>query len=175
MVVLGGVVTWQGLALAAGPAAAAAPVAAKKDTPKSSFGVLKLDGVPDSSVVQAYSWGVSNSGSTHTGGGGGAGRVNVQDLSLSKGIDDASVPLLRNALTGRHTANGSLTICDPTDCANTTTFVYTLQDVLVTSVSQGGGVGGGPQVENVTLNFAKVTVTLGASTVSFDAAANTVG
>ena len=32
--------------------------------------------------VLAWSWGLSNSGDTHTGGGGGAGKVNVQDFSL---------------------------------------------------------------------------------------------
>jgi type VI secretion system secreted protein Hcp len=33
--------------------------------------------------VLAWSWGVSNSGSTHQGGGGGSGKVNVQDLSFT--------------------------------------------------------------------------------------------
>ena len=52
---------------------------------------LKLDDVKgesrdnkhkDEIDVLAWSWGVSQSGTMHTGGGGGAGKVNVQDLSL---------------------------------------------------------------------------------------------
>ncbi|WP_374595324.1 type VI secretion system tube protein Hcp, partial [Aquabacterium sp.] len=44
--------------------------------------------------VLAWSWGVSNSGSAHTGGGAGAGKANVQDLSFTKYVDKASPPLL---------------------------------------------------------------------------------
>ena len=34
--------------------------------------------------VLAWSWGASQSGTTHLGSGGGAGKVNVQDLSFTK-------------------------------------------------------------------------------------------
>ncbi len=34
--------------------------------------------------VLAWSWGVSQSGSMHMGGGGGSGKVNAQDLSVTK-------------------------------------------------------------------------------------------
>src|SRR5262245_29190635 len=40
--------------------------------------------------VLAFSWGLSNTGTTHVGGGGGAGKANVQDLSLTKFIDEHS-------------------------------------------------------------------------------------
>src|SRR5919197_1518553 len=43
--------------------------------------------------VLAWSWGASNSGSAHMGGGGGSGKVNVQDLSITKYVDKSS-PLL---------------------------------------------------------------------------------
>ena len=44
--------------------------------------------------VLAWSWGASNSGSFHTGGGGGAGKANFQDLSVTKYIDRASTALM---------------------------------------------------------------------------------
>ena len=34
--------------------------------------------------VLAWSWGLSNSGTTHQGGGGGGGKANVQDLSFTQ-------------------------------------------------------------------------------------------
>ena len=34
--------------------------------------------------ILAWSWGLSNSGTAHVGGGAGAGKVNVQDISVTK-------------------------------------------------------------------------------------------
>ena len=42
--------------------------------------------------VLAWSWGMSNSGSAHVGGGAGAGKANVQDLSFTKYIDKSHAP-----------------------------------------------------------------------------------
>ncbi|MEP6506288.1 MAG: type VI secretion system tube protein Hcp, partial [Betaproteobacteria bacterium] len=44
--------------------------------------------------VLAWSWGISNSGSAHVGGGAGAGKANVQDLSFTKYIDKSSPDLM---------------------------------------------------------------------------------
>ncbi|HYN78560.1 MAG TPA: type VI secretion system tube protein Hcp, partial [Lamprocystis sp. (in: g-proteobacteria)] len=64
---------------------------------------LKLEGVTGESQdkthtgeidVLAWSWGLSQSGTFHTGGGGGAGKVNVQDLSFTKYIDKSSPNLM---------------------------------------------------------------------------------
>jgi len=52
--------------------------------------------------VLAWSWGMSNSGSAHTGGGSGAGKVNVQDLSFTKYIDKTTPDLMLAASTGTH-------------------------------------------------------------------------
>jgi hypothetical protein len=43
--------------------------------------------------VLAWSWGMSQSGTFHVGGGSGAGKVNVQDISITKYVDKAS-PIL---------------------------------------------------------------------------------
>lgn len=104
--------------------------------------------------VLAWSWGVSNSGTTHTGSGGGAGKVNVQDLSFTKYIDASSNALLKACCEGKHYADATLTVRK----AGGTPVEYVvlkIEEVLVTSVSTGGSGGEDRLTENVTLNFAK--------------------
>lgn len=107
--------------------------------------------------VLAWSWGVSNSGSAHTGGGAGAGKANVQDLSLTKYIDLSSPDLLLACCNGKHFPEATLTVRK----AGETPLEYLkikLTEVLITSVSTGGSGGEDRLTENITLNFAKVNV-----------------
>src|ERR1700748_2672112 len=60
--------------------------------------------------VLAWSWGVSNSGSAHVGGGAGAGKANVQDLSFTKYIDKTTPDLLLSSCNGKHFASALLTV-----------------------------------------------------------------
>ena len=127
---------------------------------------IKLDGLKGESVdkthageidVLAWSWGMSNSGSAHIGGGAGAGKVNVQDLSFTKYIDKSSPDLMLNCCNGKHIKDGLLTVRK----AGEKPLEYlkiTLTEVLVTSVSTGGSGGEDRLTENVTLNFASVKV-----------------
>ena len=81
---------------------------------------LKLDGhqrripgqapIKDEIDVLAWSWGASNSGTTHLGGGSGAGKANVQDISVTKYIDKSSPTLLLNTMNGKHIPTALLTI-----------------------------------------------------------------
>ena len=52
--------------------------------------------------VLAWSWGLSNSGTFHTGGGGGAGKANFQDISVTKYLDKASTAIMIAAAKGSH-------------------------------------------------------------------------
>ena len=117
---------------------------------------LKLDGIKGESVdskhkdeiaVLAWSWGMSNSGSAHLGGGAGSGKVNVQDLSLTKYIDVSSPDLMLCSCNGKHIAKAQLTVRKAGENA-LEYLIIKLEDILVASVS----------TENVTLNFAKVDV-----------------
>jgi type VI secretion system secreted protein Hcp len=104
--------------------------------------------------VLAWSWGMSNHGTTHTGGGGGAGKVNVQDLSFTKYIDSSSNALLQACCIGKHYPDAYLTVRK----AGGTPVEYVVikfEEVLVTSVTTGGSGGEDRLTENVTLNFAK--------------------
>ena len=104
--------------------------------------------------VLAWSWGASNSGTTHTGGGGGAGKANVQDLSFTKYIDASSNALIKSCCEGTHHPEATL-IVRKAGGTPVEYVVLTLTEVLVTSVSTGGSGGEDRLTENVTLNFAQ--------------------
>jgi len=122
-------------------------------------GESKISGFEKQIDVLAWSWGESNSGSFHTGGGGGAGKVNVQDLSFTKYVDIASPLLLLYCATGQHITDAILTVRKSggkvgSDAVNY--LVITMKELMVTSVSTGGSGGEDRLTENVTFNFAKV-------------------
>ena len=127
---------------------------------------MKIDGLKGESVdkthageidVMAWSWGVSNSGSAHVGGGAGAGKANVQDLSFTKYVDKSTPDMLLASCNGKHYASALLTVRK----AGEKPLEYlkiTMTEVLITSVSTGGSGGEDRLTENVTLNFAAVKV-----------------
>ena len=105
--------------------------------------------------VLAWSWGMSQSGTFHTGGGGGAGKVNINDMSVTKWVDIASYALMHACATGQHIDDALLTVRKagghPVEYVT-----IKFEEVLVTSVTTGGSGGEDRLTENVTLNFAKV-------------------
>ena len=107
--------------------------------------------------VLAWSWGVSQSGTFHIGGGGGSGKANFQDLSVTKYIDKASATLQLYCANGDHFDAAKLTVRkagkDPLEY-----LIIEMKKVLITSVSTGGSGGEDKLTENVTLNFAEVKV-----------------
>lgn len=105
--------------------------------------------------VLAWSWGLSNSGSAHTGGGAGSGKVNVQDLSFTKYTDSATPKLLLACCNGKHYDEALLTVRKAGE-KPVEYIKVKLTEVLVTSVSAGGSGGEDRLTENVTLNFGKV-------------------
>ena len=105
--------------------------------------------------VLAWSWGLSNSGSAHTGGGAGAGKVNVQDLSFTKYVDSCTPALLLAGCNGKHYDDAQLIVRKAGE-KPVEYIKIKLTEVLITSVSTGGSGGEDRLTENVTLNFAKV-------------------
>src|SRR3954453_19249420 len=108
--------------------------------------------------VLAWSWGISNSGSAHVGGGAGAGKCNVQDLSFTKYIDKSSPDLMLACCNGKHFDKATLVVRKAGE-QPLEYLTINLTEVLITSVSTGGSGGEDRLTENVTLNFAKVQVT----------------
>lgn len=106
--------------------------------------------------ILAWSWGVSNSGTAHMGGGAGSGKANFQDISCTKYIDSGSHALLLGCATGEHFTKATLTVRK----AGKTQQKYVeiiMEEVLIASVSTGGSGGEDRLTENISLNFAKVT------------------
>ena len=105
--------------------------------------------------VLAWSWGMSQSGTTHMGKGGGAGKANFQDLSFTKYVDGSSNALMTSLSMGSHIPACVLLVRKAGE-GQVVYITITLNEVLVTSVSTGGSGGEDRLTENVTLNFAKV-------------------
>jgi type VI secretion system secreted protein Hcp len=107
--------------------------------------------------VLAWSWGMSQSGSFHTGGGVGAGKANFQDISVTKWIDKSSPVLMLYCANGDHFESAKLTVRkagkDPLEY-----LTIEMKKVLITSVSTGGSGGEDKLTENVSLNFAEAKV-----------------
>jgi len=108
--------------------------------------------------VLNWSWGMSQSGNMHTGSGGGAGKVNIQDLSLTKFVDKASPNLMMHCASGKHIDKVKLTVRKAGGESQVEYMIINLEEVLITSLSTGGSGSDDRLTENVTLNFAKVLV-----------------
>jgi type VI secretion system secreted protein Hcp len=107
--------------------------------------------------VLAWSWGMSQSGTTHLGTGGGAGKVNVQDISLTKYVDKSSPNLMQYCCNGKHFSEALLTVRKAGE--NPLEYLkITLKDLMISAVSTGGSGGEDRLTENVTLNFAEFKV-----------------
>ncbi|ANM28734.1 Hcp1 family type VI secretion system effector [Acidobacteria bacterium Mor1] len=103
----------------------------------------------------AWSWGMSQSGTMHSGGGGGAGKVSIQDIACTKWVDKSSANLLSACSTGKHYPEAVLTVRKAGE--NPIEYIkVTMANVLVSSVQAAGGGGDDKVSETVTLNFEKV-------------------
>lgn len=125
---------------------------------------LKLDDVKGESTdskhkdevdVLSWSWGMSQSGTTHMGGGGGSGKVAVQDISVTKHVDKGSPVLALACMTGKHFKQGLLTIRKAGD-KPLEYLKIKMDEVIITSISHGGSGGEDRLTETISLNFAKV-------------------
>jgi type VI secretion system secreted protein Hcp len=120
-------------------------------------GESKISGHEDEIDVLAWSWGMSQSGTMHVGGGGGAGKVDVQDISLTKYVDKATPTLIKMCCNGKHFDEVLLTARKAGEEA-LEYFKIKMTAVLVTSINTGGSGGEDRLTENVSLNFAKYEV-----------------
>jgi type VI secretion system secreted protein Hcp len=115
--------------------------------------------------VLAFSWGVSNSGTTHTGGGSGAGQPSFQDVSLTKYTDALTPELMVAIASGEHFPAASLAWSDN---SGKPILLLEMEEVLATSLSLGGSSSESALTENLTLNFALVRLTVGDASAGWD-------
>ena len=150
-------------ALAAAAAVGAMFVASHVSAAQAS-GVLRLP-FGESQFI-AFSWGASQSGSVSGGGGGGVGKVNVQDVSITRLTDSQSPQLFKTVALGQSLAFVEL---------ETGSVKFRLENVLVSSYSTGGTIDNkAPRTDNVTFNFGKITYTVDGASTCFDIVLNRV-
>jgi len=117
-------------------------------------GESKIAGFEDKIDILSFSWGATQSGTTHMGGGGGSGKADVQDLSLVKYVDASTGTLLQFLLDGKHVATGKLTLRKVGEGAMDYLTIE-LEEVIVSSYSTGGTGDSDRITESISLNFRK--------------------
>jgi type VI secretion system secreted protein Hcp len=104
--------------------------------------------------VQSWSWGATQQGSFPSGGGSGAGKVDMHDLVITKPIDKASPKLALACATGVHIPVVTLTVLRPGK-PQLPYMEYKLREVFITSVQQGGS-GDEQPMEQVSFTFSRI-------------------
>lgn len=106
--------------------------------------------------VIAWSWGASQPGTMHAGGGGGTGRANFMDITVTKYTDKSTPALLKNLAMGKHFEGGKLIVRKAGGEA-LEYLVIELKKILVTDLNTGGAGQSGEDrlTETVSLNFAE--------------------
>lgn len=111
-------------------------------------------GHTDEIQILSWSWGCSQTGTTHSGTGGGTGTASVQDLTITKYVDKSSPTIVQFCCQGVHMPQAVLTLRKAGGKNPVEYLKITLNEVLVSRHSVGSS--GGDQVsETVTLNFAQ--------------------
>ncbi len=111
----------------------------------------------DEIQLHSWSWGMSQTGTTHNGPGGGAGKVSVSDLTITKNTDLASPALMLACCTGKHYKEALLTVRKAGE-KPLEYFKLTLKDIIVTNYSPAGAQGDAQLAEHLSLNFAEFKV-----------------
>lgn len=131
---------------------------------------LKLDGIKGEALgdghkeeidILAWSWGLSNN-TSGTGGGHGAGKVNVHDISYTHYVDSSSCKLMLAVCQGDHIKEGTLVVRKHGGTKPVEYIKIKMTDIMVSSLSTGGSGGEDRLTENVTLSFNKIEVTYSA-------------
>lgn len=114
---------------------------------------------PDEIDILAWSWGMSNSGTTHMATGGGGGKVNVQDISMTKYVDLASNDLIKKCSNGTHIDTADLSVRKAGGDSTVEYFKIKFQMCMISSYSTGGSSNNLDQItENFTMNFRRFEV-----------------
>lgn len=98
---------------------------------------------------------MNQNGTFHFGKGGGAGKVSVNDITITKYVDKATPNLIKKCCTGEHFTKAQIIVRKAGETALEYIKVTLDGGVLVTSVSGGGSSGEERLTETVGLNFAK--------------------
>lgn len=110
--------------------------------------------------VQAWNWGMTQSGTTHEGGGAGMGKVDVNDITVTKFCDQSTHDLIQRCCSGEHITSGILKVLKAGGAQPVEYLKIDFEDILITSYNTGGMKDGLDRVqETLTLNFRRFFVT----------------
>jgi type VI secretion system secreted protein Hcp len=128
---------------------------------------LKIDGIEGESAdskhkgeidLQSWGFGASQSGTMHSGGGGGAGKVSVQDLHFVTNVSKASPKLFLACANGEHIKKAVL-VARKAGKEQQEYMKITMSDLLVSNYQTGGSSQDGiVPVDQASLNFAKIEI-----------------
>jgi type VI secretion system secreted protein Hcp len=106
--------------------------------------------------VLAYSWGMQQSGVFSSGGGGGAGKATLTDITITKYLDNATSFLQTCLAKGTHLKKAVLTVRKAGGTGPVDYTTITLEPVMVTSYHSGGSGGDDRLTETFTLAYGKI-------------------
>jgi type VI secretion system secreted protein Hcp len=117
---------------------------------------MAVEGLGDDIAVQSFDWGVNQRA---TGASGKPGRIDVQDLNVTKHLDASSPALARHCAEGTRLPRVTLRACSDETCLQRYLEIE-LSDVLVSGYRPGGAAEGEDclPLEEVSFQFAKVKV-----------------
>ena len=111
------------------------------------LGDVETEGHLNEIAVFAWAWGMTSTYShVHEE----PTRIDVQDIAITKFMDDASVKLLSLCAASERTATAELV----SESNGKPIFTLALRDIVVTSISTGGSSGEERTMETIMLNFA---------------------
>lgn len=108
--------------------------------------------------VTHWMWGLSQTGSMHSGTGGGVGKADIGNLNLKKPLDRSSPNLMMACASGKHYPEARLVVRKAGGANPVEYLVITLKEVMVASYSTGAESDGDVLYDNIALNFATVEV-----------------
>jgi type VI secretion system secreted protein Hcp len=103
----------------------------------------------------SWTWGMTQTGTGHTGSGNTAAKVSVRDVSFTKYVDMSTPNLIKYCCSGKALDKVTLAASKSTDWEY---LVLEMQHVIVSSVTNGGAGQDEQLVETVTLNFKAFTI-----------------
>ncbi|MDH3602850.1 MAG: type VI secretion system tube protein Hcp [Candidatus Tectomicrobia bacterium] len=106
--------------------------------------------------VMSYSLGMNQPVSTASGTGGrSAGRVGFSDFSVMKQVDKSSLDLMLHCCKGTHFSKVELQVHEASGEKHQF-LIWTLEDVIISSIQPSGSQGSDKPMESVAFNFGKV-------------------
>jgi type VI secretion system secreted protein Hcp len=128
---------------------------------------LKLSGIKGESSDEkhkgeieliSFSWGLANLAAPAPGPGGGAGKVQFNDIHVTKRVSKASPSLFLACASGQHIPDGTLTVRRSGAKNQLEYLKYKFTDILVTGFQESGG-GDDLPLDMVSFNFSKFEMT----------------